>query len=104
MVRNINPLVPRKKKWREARGFSNIELKEAKISVFEARILGIPVDTRRRTSYQENIEYLKNYIKEARDTGIRYSKPRNLGKGQPRRAYRGLTAAGKKMRNLSHKK
>lgn len=104
MVRNIEPIVQREDRWREGRGFSVLEVKEAGISVFEARRIGIPVDTRRKTSFVENIEELVDYIREANEAGVRYPKPKEEVKPHRGRAYRGLSAAGKKMRNLGHKK
>lgn len=104
MVRNITPMVPGGERWREGRGFSATELVEADISVFEARRLGVPVDPRRKTSYEENVEELRHYIQEARKAGLRYPQPKQETKPHTGRAYRGLTAAGKKMRNLTHKK
>lgn len=104
MVRNIDPIVQGANRWREGRGFSISEVKEAGISVFEARRIGIPVDTRRKTSFEENIDELKEYIEEADEARVRYPKPKEEIKPHKGRAYRGLTAAGKKMRNLGHKK
>ena len=104
MVRNITPIVKSDNRWRDGRGFSIPEVKEAGISVFEARRIGVPVDTRRKSSVEENIDELKDYIEEAKKAGIRYPKPKHETKPHSGRAYRGLTASGKKMRNLGHKK
>ncbi len=52
-------------KVREGRGFSVGELKEAGLSVAKARKLGLYVDLRRRSVHPENVEALKNFIKES---------------------------------------
>lgn len=101
MVRMISPIVKRGSKVRTGRGFSLGELKEASLNVGEARHLGIPVDQRRSTSYDENIEGLKEWVNEARKEGFRVPKTKQSSKGQRGRAFRGLTSSGKKMRALS---
>ena len=49
-------------KQRFGRGFSREELKKAGISLKEALKLGIPVDFRRETVHQENIEAIKTFL------------------------------------------
>ena len=100
----ISPIIQRGNRAREGKGFSNEELKEAGLSPGEAKRLGIPVDTRRKTSYDDNVETLKEYLKEAKEAGLKVSKPKQSGKPVKGRAYRGKTSAGKKMRYLSHRK
>jgi large subunit ribosomal protein L13e len=92
------------KRARKGKGFSLGELKEAKISPGKAKMLGVPIDTRRKTSYDDNIEILKEYIESAIEAGIRTPRPKQTSKPHKGRAYRGLTSSGKKMRNLTHKK
>ena len=104
MVRMISPIIQKGSKSREGKGFSKEELKEAGLTPGEAKRLGIPVDTRRKTRYDDNVETLKEYLKEAKEAGIRVPKPKQEGKPAKGRAYRGLTSQGKKMRNLSRKK
>ena len=48
---------------RRGRGFSVLELKEAGITVDQARRLGIPVDRRRRSAHKWNVRALKEYLK-----------------------------------------
>ena len=100
----ISPIIQRGNRAREGKGFSNEELKEAGLSPGEAKRLGIPVDTRRKTSYDDNVETLKEYLKEAKEAGLKVSKPKQSGKPVRGRVYRGKTSAGKKMRYLSHRK
>jgi len=48
---------------RPGRGFSVPELKEAKISKILAKLMNVPIDARRGTSYPENIAILKGLPK-----------------------------------------
>jgi len=100
----ISPTVERRDRVREGKGFSGEELKAVELTPTKARKLGIPYDPRRKTSHEENVEALKEYLKEAETAGLVFRKPRQTGKPHVGRAYRGRTGAGKKMRNLSHKK
>ncbi len=52
----------RDKRKRLGRGFSLGELKEAGISLAEAKRMGIPVDRRRKTVHAWNIEALKKLV------------------------------------------
>jgi len=56
----------RKKEQTAGRGFSSDELKKAGSSLHEAVSLHIPVDPRRKTSHDENVERLRNVLKERR--------------------------------------
>lgn len=103
-MRMVTPIVKRGSLIREGRGFSIEELKELGLNIGEARRLGIPVDERRSTSYEENIERLKNWIAEAEKTGFRAPKPRQISKRKRGRVYRGLTSSGKEMRGLRKKR
>ncbi|MGQ9545076.1 MAG: ribosomal protein L13e [Candidatus Bathycorpusculaceae bacterium] len=49
-------------KQRYGKGFSREELKRARLSLREALKLGIPVDSRRRTIHEENVEAVKGFI------------------------------------------
>jgi len=44
---------------RKGRGFSIYELRSARLSISQARILQIPIDFRRKTVYESNISRLK---------------------------------------------
>lgn len=58
------PLAKRRKGtisyWRRARGFSLGELKEAGLTVDQARKLGLPVDFRRKSKHEENVRRLRS--------------------------------------------
>ena len=49
-------------KQRHGKGFSREELKRAGLSLKEALRFGIPLDSRRRTTYEENVEVVKNFL------------------------------------------
>jgi len=100
MVRMISPTVRRGAKVRTGRGFSLDELKEAGLTVGEARHLGVPVDLNRSTNYAENLERLKAWVEEAEKEGFRIPRPKQSSKGQRRRAHRGLSSSGKRMRGM----
>ncbi|NHJ13266.1 MAG: hypothetical protein EAX95_06285 [Candidatus Thorarchaeota archaeon] len=55
---------PKGSKPRRGRGFSLGETREAGLDVLEARQMGVIVDERRRTVHPENVEILKQYIKD----------------------------------------
>jgi replicative superfamily II helicase len=60
---SIEAIVKRRRKTRKGRGFSREELRQVDLSFTEALKLGIPIDTRRSTKHQENVEKLKDYVK-----------------------------------------
>ena len=49
---------------RRGRGFSKKELQESGLSIAEARNLGLIIDLRRKSFYQDNVEVLKSYAEE----------------------------------------
>jgi large subunit ribosomal protein L13e len=57
------PIVISKGKKRKGRGFSLEELKLAGISLNEAKKLKIYIDKRRKSVYEENVEFLKKLKK-----------------------------------------
>jgi len=52
---------------RPGRGFSELELKEAGLSIREAKKLGIPIDLRRRSVHKWNVEALKKFLEQIRE-------------------------------------
>lgn len=54
---------------REGRGFSLGELKEANVTLHDAKRIGLRVDMRRRSVHKENVESLKSFIKELQKAG-----------------------------------
>lgn len=64
-ARVINPVVtsPGKRERRKGSGFSRDELSEVALTFSQALNLGIPIDKRRRTKYDENVEALRQFLK-----------------------------------------
>jgi len=99
MTRIVSPTIFGKRQ-REGKGFSRAELEEAGISTGDTMRLGIPMDKRRSTKHEENVERLKTYAEEAKKAGIRISRHQFKPKTKKGRVYRGLTSAGKKIKGL----
>ncbi len=55
---------PRTARSRVGRGFVREELKQANLTVKEARDMGLIVDLRRKTIHEQNVEILKQYTKD----------------------------------------
>jgi ribosomal protein L13E len=63
MVQVRAKVLKRGRKQRPGRGFSREETKKAGSSPAEALRLGVPVDFKRRTAHEENVEALKTFLK-----------------------------------------
>ncbi|HDH07108.1 MAG TPA: hypothetical protein ENF87_01940 [Thermoproteales archaeon] len=89
--------------YREGRGFSIGEIKAAGLTVKEARLLGLYVDVRRKSVYEENIKRIKNWKSIVEKYSIK-PEPKLpkiiVAKRKRGRVFRGLTPAGKKSRGL----
>lgn len=48
---------------RGGRGFSRGELREVGVDLKQALKLGIPIDLRRKTKHEENVEMLKQHLR-----------------------------------------
>ncbi len=95
------------KSARTGRGFSLGEIKAINLSEREARLLGIRVDTRRKTVHEENIKTLKEYLsnlKKQLEEGANLPKPALptfvVSKSDPSRVFKGKTSAGRRGRGL----
>ncbi len=55
---------PKDARPRRGRGFSREEVIQAELTIDDARKMGLIVDLRRKTVYPENIEALKQYMKD----------------------------------------
>jgi large subunit ribosomal protein L13e len=63
-MHHVKPTVIRPRgKEKRGKGFSPNELKAAGISKQQARQLGLPVDMRRKSSHDENVEAIKAHSK-----------------------------------------
>ncbi len=74
---------------RKGRGFSRNELKEAGLTLHDARMFKIPVDKRRRSSHPENVETLKESFKkkpvEPKPEKVVERKPKKSIKKEPKK-------------------
>jgi len=55
---------PKDARPRRGRGFSREEIQQAGLTIEDARKMGLMVDLRRKTVYPENIDGLKQYMKD----------------------------------------
>ncbi len=65
---------------RQGRGFTTQELKDAGISLSDARWMAIPIDTRRRSSHPENVSILTEYLKRIQKLGKTAKAPKPKAK------------------------
>lgn len=106
----INPPVAMVKspkgELRPGRGFSTGEVKAVNLTIDDARLLGIPVDVRRKTTWDWNIKALKDYLSnvvkvtDASQLPLPADVKRIKVKPKRGRAFRGLTPAGRRARGL----
>ena len=66
-------------KQRSGRGFSREELKKAGLNKAEAKKLEIPVDNRRQTAHDQNVEAIKAYAEKKK------AKTKTKPKPQPKK-------------------
>lgn len=59
MIKTQPTVLKKDGKPRKGKGFSKEELKKAGLNITQARKLGVPVDSRRRTIHDENVEIVK---------------------------------------------
>ena len=62
----VEPKIFSRGKTRPGRGFSYLELKKANIDIRMAKNLGLRVDKRRRTVYEENVKLLGAKLRSAK--------------------------------------
>ena len=104
-LRRFGGIPPRES--RTGRGFSAGEIAALGLTVREARLLGVHVDTRRKTIHDENIGILRDWLiklKEHLESGGEPPKPAMAmhmeAKPDPSRVFKGKTMAGRRMRGL----
>jgi len=66
-----------KQRW--GKGFSVGELRKAGLSLSDAVKLCVPVDARRKTAHEENVEAVKAFLKK-RKAALKPKKPRGKSK------------------------
>ena len=69
-------------KQRNGKGFSSRELKKAGLDKKEARKMGLPVDPRRATAHDENVEAIKAYVEKKKAETKPKPKPKPQTKPQ----------------------
>jgi len=92
------------KPFKVGRGFSIGEISALGLTVKEARLLGLYVDERRKSTYPHNIEILSEWLEKLRSGQIEPGSPTLPKlvsiKADLRRVFKGKTMAGKKVRGL----
>ncbi len=63
-------------KQRSGKGFSRDEIGKAGLNSVEAAKLGLPVDLRRKTAHDENVEAIKAYVEKAKAEAKPKPKPK----------------------------
>lgn len=69
-----------KRKQRTGKGFSRDELKKANSSLKEAVKFGIPIDAKRKTIHDENVEAVKTFLQKKKAV----SKPKKPKEQKPK--------------------
>ena len=73
-------------KQRSGRGFSSEELKKAGLNPAEARRLEIPVDRRRKTAHDQNVEAIKAYAEKKKAEAKPKPKPQPQAKKKAKKS------------------
>jgi ribosomal protein L13E len=71
-------------KQRSGRGFSLEEIKKAGLNPAEAKRLEIPVDRRRKTAHDQNVEAIKTYTEKKKAEAKPKPKPKPQTKKKPK--------------------
>ena len=64
-------------KQRSGKGFSKGELEQANLTIKDALRQKIPIDPKRRTTHEENIQTLKTYLETHKPTSKPKKKPKS---------------------------
>ncbi len=100
LLRRFGGIVSRE--YKIGRGFSRGEIEALDLTVKEARLLGLHVDDRRKTVYEENIERLRQWLRELKESGIKQIVVTTeiFVKRDLRKVFKGKTMSGRKGRGL----
>lgn len=80
-MHHIKPEVVKPNGKRGGRGFSRGELKKADLNKAEAKKMEIPVDLRRKTVHDQNVEAIKVYVRKKKAE----VKPKHEPKAKPKK-------------------
>jgi large subunit ribosomal protein L13e len=80
-MHHVKPEVVKPDGKRSGRGFSLEELKKAGLNPAEAKRLKLPVDKRRKTAHDKNVEAIKAVAKKKKAE----AKPKSKPKSQPKK-------------------
>ncbi len=83
---------PKSAKPRRGRGFSRDETSQAGLTIDDARKMGLIVDLRRKSVYPENIEALKQYMKDLEEIIDALAKEDKVVVSKPDAAIKELSA------------
>lgn len=63
-MHHVKPIISKRNgKQKQGKGFSLNELKAAGVNKQQAKLAGLPVDIRRRSEHNENVEAIKAHTK-----------------------------------------
>jgi large subunit ribosomal protein L13e len=80
-MHHVKPEVVKPDGKRSGRGFSLEELKKADLNPAEAKKLELPVDRRRKTAHDQNVEAIKTYTEKKKAE----AKPKPKPKPEPKK-------------------
>ncbi|TFG99155.1 hypothetical protein E4H12_03740 [Candidatus Thorarchaeota archaeon] len=83
---------PKSSKPRRGRGFSREETSQAGLKIEDARKMGLIVDIRRKSVYPENIEALKQYMKDLEEIIAALAEEKGVTASSTDRAITDLTS------------
>ena len=76
-MHRIKPTITKQNgKQKTGKGFSPNELKECGINKQQAKQIGVPVDVKRKSTHQENVQTIKAHLQQAKEQAHAKAKTR----------------------------